>query len=102
MAESQLAHRQRLETTVVEGNVNAQARGQFIAALVAILTIGGGTWLIAHDKDVQGLVAILGTLITLAGIFLYGRHEQAEERKTKRQEAKEPQAQRMLPLGPHE
>ncbi len=102
MAESQQQHRQGLETAVVLGNVGAQTRGQFIAAAIALLSIGGGIWLIARDKDIQGLVAILGTLVTLAGVFVYSRHEQAEERKQKRQEATEAQAQRQLPLEPGE
>lgn len=100
MAESQQEHRQTLEKAVVLGNVSAQTRGQIIAAFISLLSIGGGIWLIAHDKDVQGLVAIIGTLVALSGLFIYSRHEQAVERRQKRQDVAEAQAQRRLPLEP--
>jgi uncharacterized membrane protein len=86
MAESQGAHRQQLESAVVDGNLAAERRGQHYAFALGALAIVGGVILIALGKDVQGLVAILGALGTLAGVFIYGRHQQAAERKRKREE----------------
>ena len=83
LAESQSAHRQELEKTVVRANVAAERRAQHSAFFLGVLVITIGGVLIYFDKDVQGLAAILGTLATLAGVFVYGRYQQAQERKRK-------------------
>lgn len=56
--------------------------------------------LIAYDKDVQGLVSIVSALTALAGVYLYGRYDQAKERARKREEMKDAAAQGRLPLEP--
>lgn len=86
MAEAQSVHRQDLERAVVLGNVAAEKRGQHYAFALGALAIVGGVALIAGGKDVQGLASILGALATLAGVFIYGRHQQAKERQRKREE----------------
>jgi uncharacterized membrane protein len=98
MAEKQQAHRHDLESAVVKGNVHAQALGQLYAFLLSLVTILGGIWLIGHDKTVSGLVAIIGALATLAGVFVYARVEQAREREQKRKEIREASQQPRLPL----
>lgn len=84
MAESQSQHRHGLEQAVVSGNIAAEKRGQICAFLLGLGAIGGGVVLIALGKDVQGLVSIMGALTTLAGVFIWGRRQQAKERAAKR------------------
>ncbi len=95
MAESQLSHRQGLESAVVHSNVAAEKRGQWMAFVLAFAAIAGGVILIALGKDIQGLATILTTLVALAGVFVYGRYQQNKERADKREE----QQQLQLPLG---
>ena len=83
MAESQSAHRHELENMVVGGNVAAERRGQHYAFVLSSLVLSIGGVLIYSDKDAQGLVAIVGTLVTLASVFVYGRYQQGQERKRK-------------------
>lgn len=51
-------------------------------------TIGGCLahipWLLYEGKDVLGMVAILGALATLVGVFVYARESQKAERREKR------------------
>lgn len=89
MAESQLHHRQSLEAAVITGNISRQRLGQLYAFLLGVLAVGGGIGLIAFDKPTSGLVAIIGAFVTLAGVFIYGRYDQAQERERKRREARE-------------
>ena len=89
MVESQLQHRQGLESAVVNGNLSAQSRSQIFAFLLGVLAIGGGIGLIAFDKPTSGLTAIIAAFVALAGTFIYGRYEQKQERERKRQELKE-------------
>ena len=98
MAESQMRHRQGLESAVVNGNIKAQARAQIFAFALGVLAIGGGIGLIAFGMSTQGLVSIIGALTAYAGVFIYGKREQRLEREQKRRELSEAEAQPRLPL----
>ena len=97
MAESQSEHRQRLEKSVIESNIKAEQRGQIFAFILGAIAIVGGIGLIGLGKDVQGLVAIIGALGSLVGIFIWGRWRKEKERERNRQES-DPQLP--LPLSP--
>lgn len=83
MAESQLKHRQGLESKVVESNCRNERTGQIIGAVLSGIAILGGIYLAAHDKPLSGFGVILIDLTTLAGIFVYARREQSKERADK-------------------
>lgn len=83
MAENQSLHRQTLEKSVVYSGVQDSKRGQYFAFLLALVIIIGGFYLIAIDKDVVGVVAIVGSVGTLVTIFLYGRKSERDEREKK-------------------
>ena len=91
MAESQQQHRRDIEARVVSGNVKAQARGQHYAliVLVAFAVIGGA--LLFMGKSTDGLVTMITPLVGVAGLFIYGRREQANERKQKLSALNNPQ-----------
>lgn len=97
MAERQAAHRQELEAKAVQGKLAAERLGQILAFLVAMTAVGGGIWLIAQDKNIQGLAAIIGALGMLTGTFVFGRYRDAKERQEKRAEL----ASQRMPL-PHD
>jgi uncharacterized membrane protein len=81
MAEEQAKHRQSLETSVINANLKAQERGQRHAVAVVVVGLAGGVTLIALGKDVAGYVSIIGSLSTMAGVFLLARHAQKKERR---------------------
>jgi len=101
MAESQMRHRQALESAVVNGNVEAQRRGQAMGFILGLVAILGGIGLIAFDKDAQGLSAIITAFVALAGVFVYGRFEQRRERERKREELRQAAENPRLPFEPH-
>jgi uncharacterized membrane protein len=80
MAERQSAHRESLEAKVVEGNVASQARGSHYAFLICLITIVGGFVLIGMGKDIYGIAAVVGSLATLAGVFVIAKRQQSKER----------------------
>ena len=84
MAEQQLTHRHALETRAVEGKLTAERIGQVLGFLVVLAVIVVGGMLIATDKNVSGLTAIVGALASLVAVFVYGRRKEAEERREKR------------------
>ena len=63
MAESQMLHRQSLESAVVLGNIKAQSGGQTKAFILGLIAILGGIGLIAFDKNSAGLAAIMTFLL---------------------------------------
>ncbi len=86
MAETQAAHRQNLETKVVDAGINSQAKGQILAFILAFTAIVGGTTLALFDKPTAGLITILTTLATYTGVFVYGKKKQSKELSEKREE----------------
>jgi uncharacterized membrane protein len=83
MAERQSIHRESLEAKVVAGNMASQARGSHYAFIICLVTIIGGFVLIGMGKSVIGVSAIIGSLATLASVFLIARREQRRERVEK-------------------
>lgn len=98
MAESQIQHRQHLERAVIQGNVDAQRRGQHYAFILALVAIVGGMILIAFDKKTAGIVAIISALAALFGMFIFGRVAQSKERRQKRDEVRRTIENPRLPL----
>ena len=98
MAESQMRHRQSLESAVVNGNITAQRRGQGMGFILGLVAILGGIGLIAFDKDASGLSAIITAFVALAGVFIYGRVEQRRERERKREELRQAAESPRLPF----
>jgi uncharacterized membrane protein len=83
MAERQSAHRESLEAKVVTANVASQARGSHYAFLICVITIVGGFVLIGMGKNIYGVAAVVGSLATLAGVFVIARRGQRKERTDK-------------------
>lgn len=83
MAERQSAHRESLEAKVVAGNVASQARGSHYAFIICLVTIVGGFVLIGTGKNIYGISAVIGSLATLAAVFVVAKKEQRRERVEK-------------------
>ena len=72
-----------IESTVVHGNTAAQARGQYFALIVALAVMAFAFFLVSLGHLGWAIGTVLGEMIALAGIFIYGREKQASERKDK-------------------
>lgn len=83
MAERQSAHREELEKMVISGNVSSQKRGSIFAFIICLVAIVGGFTLIIMGHSAYGLAAIISSLATLAGVFVYAKHQQRKERQEK-------------------
>lgn len=85
MAEGQSQHRQNLEGRVIGSDIKRADRGQIYGFILSALITAGSFYLITIGKDVMGISAIVGTLITLGGVFIYGTISRKKERETKNQ-----------------
>ena len=83
MAERQSAHRQQIEKTVIDANCQAQSRGQWFAFILAAMVIGGGVYLLAQGKSLEGFSAIILAVASLIGALVFSRSEQRKERAQK-------------------
>jgi hypothetical protein len=81
--ESQSAHRQRLETRVINSNSFVQIFGAVSALILGILAIGGGLFLVHEGKSIEGFSAFFTGLASLIGVYVYGKKSQSDERKAK-------------------
>lgn len=83
MAEKQSAHRESLEATVVNGNLEMQKRGSNRAFILALVIIVGGIYLMATGRDAWGFAAIITSLVSLVSVFAISRSRQKIERAKK-------------------
>ncbi|MGC9292223.1 MAG: DUF2335 domain-containing protein [Acidobacteriaceae bacterium] len=80
MAERQSAHREELESLVVNGNLANQTRGSIFAFILALVIVLGGIFLMYVGKDVYGFATIIMSIVSLASVFVYSKREQRKER----------------------
>ncbi|MCA8976783.1 MAG: DUF2335 domain-containing protein [Planctomycetes bacterium] len=84
MAEEQSAHRRGIETSVVNGNLEAQRRGQWLAFVLALAVMGFAGVLVYAGMTAPGVGLVITEIAGFVGVFLWGRKKQAEERAEKR------------------
>ncbi len=89
MAETQSAHRMKLEVDVVTENLMSQRVGQWMAFVIVLAGMFLGTWLVVHGFSVVGLTAMFVPLSGVAGVFIWGRLRQESERQSKMEHVSE-------------
>ena len=84
LLESQQAHRHGLEGKVVTAGILRDRLGQVMAFLLGAMLIGGGVFLLYHDKRLEGFSAIATAIGSLGGAFLVARWRQVRDLAEKR------------------
>lgn len=84
--ESQVRHRIEIESIVVRGNTESQARGQWFALTIALGVLALAFFLVHLGQVGWAIGTVLTEILMLAGVFVYGREKQAEERWKKREQ----------------
>jgi len=80
MAEQQSAHRQDLEARKLRSDIRNESMGQILAFTLALVGLLGGLFLAYEGKSLAGLTTFITTLVSLLGLFIYGRKSQEKER----------------------
>ena len=89
MAEKQLEHRISIESKVVgANNVGANNRdsllGVLFAGMIGLMAISGAIYLLANDKNIQGLSVFIGTLGALIAVYLRSHKNDEQDLKDKK------------------
>lgn len=79
MAEEQQEHRHRLEAIVIRGDVRRADHGLYIGGAIIALAVICGSILVYFDKDVQGLLLGIGSMVTAVGAFIWGWNKRKHE-----------------------
>jgi uncharacterized membrane protein len=82
MAENQQSHRMHLESSVIEENCKSQRRGLNFGFVIAMTVILGGFFLIFKGKDITGIISVVLALVSLVGLFIYGKEKQSKQLKS--------------------
>jgi uncharacterized membrane protein len=80
MAEHEAEHRHAMEQKELEADIaNFRARnrethiGQFLGFVIAVITIGCGTYAATHGAEIAGGLIGTGGVASLVTVFIYGR-----------------------------
>lgn len=84
MTEKQATHRQFIEKKVITSKSISEVLGVIFAFLIALVTIGGGIFLISIGQNAGGLTSIIVALATLVTVFFTGKKKQNKELEEKR------------------
>ena len=79
MAENQAAHRQEIEKVTIKANARNSTMGVVVGGIIGMTGIICGTVIILSGYEASGLVAIIGQLVGLAGVFVYGKWSNKKE-----------------------
>ncbi len=81
MAEAQSEHRRRLEERVIFSDVRNSKLGLVFGFIITITAIIVGAFLILKtNNQVAGGLLSVGSIATLAGVFVYGSRQRTHER----------------------
>jgi uncharacterized membrane protein len=79
MAENQQSHRIQIESAVVQENCKSQRRGLIFGFVITMTVVLGGFFLIYKGKSATGLISVVLALVSLVGIFIYGKQKQQSQ-----------------------
>ena len=65
------AHRRRLESRVVNAETFGDITGAISSALIGLLGVGGGLWLLHEGRSLAGLSSVIATLGSLLSVYIY-------------------------------
>lgn len=83
--EKQSTHRMGLETGAVGHDQRMGSRGQVFALVIALVALGLGGILIWNGHTVAGTIIATGDLVSLVGLFIYGKESSKRELRRKAQ-----------------
>jgi uncharacterized membrane protein len=73
MAEQQMAHRQRVEHSIVQSNIRHERWGMIIAPILTIILMTIGGVLLWAGKDTAAYFAIFAPVVFHAGNYIYNK-----------------------------
>lgn len=80
-AEQQTNHRIQLENKVIDADLRRADCGLWAGLAVALVSIIGGGGLILAGHDTAGTAIATATVVSLAGVFVYGSRSRKQERQ---------------------
>lgn len=86
MAEKQSDHRQTLEMIAVRSGAWNSRWGLVAGWSIGMASVIGGVWIISIGKSTEGLATLITSLVSLVGIYVYGKRSMQKELEKKRQE----------------
>jgi uncharacterized membrane protein len=90
MAEEQARHRHHLEKVAIEGGNSRSWWGLALGFAISLVVMGLGAGAVYTGHDAAGASIMTVDVAGLAGIFVYGRRQQTQERTAKDAASKQP------------
>ncbi|HEV8381614.1 MAG TPA: DUF2335 domain-containing protein [Gemmatimonadales bacterium] len=86
--EEQGRHRRKLENRVVWNNIFSSTLGQIMGFVLFAGAIGGGIFLLYHDKKLEGFAALVTAVIGAAAVLRKAETQRQQELARKREDEK--------------
>jgi uncharacterized membrane protein len=79
IVEDQSSHIQDLERMKLASDIQSEKAGKRFGFIITLVVLVGALMLVALDKPLGGLTAIIGTLVALVSPFVFGRRSRVNE-----------------------
>ncbi len=77
------AHRRQLERKVVNADAFSKMSGALSSALIGLLGVAGGLWLLHEGRSLAGLSSVIATLASLLSVYIYQQRKMGGEEEQK-------------------
>jgi len=84
--ESQVQHRQGLEKKTIESDIRQSYFGSTLGFIIAMFTIGVGSFLTYIGRSTEGLATIITALVGLVSVYGWGSYQRRKERNIRLQD----------------
>lgn len=93
MAEKNQAHRHSLEARVIPAGIISERIAQASGFVLYLTSLIIGAYLIINDKEVAGLIEMMGTTAAFVGLYFHAQKEKRRELQLKRSGASDQEDQ---------
>lgn len=76
--EAETRHRHETERKILQADVRAEARGQWLGFVLALIFLGAAVYLIEAGHGATGVAVVVGELVALVTVFILGRWRRSE------------------------
>lgn len=94
MAENEQLYRQTRENRLIEIESRSILFGQVSALAIAVMSIGGGIYLLATGHNAVGLTTIITAVGALSAAYFYGQHQKRPKPPSSPQTPESPEQSR--------
>lgn len=84
MAEKEADNRHEIQKEVIKNSFHIERLGQIVGLTIFLVALIFGFVLILQDKPIMGMVSVIGSMVAVVSLFIYGRESEQHNSDTEK------------------